>query len=202
MTSLTINGSRPSLHVQKNENDIYSPIGEDYEDGIGVVYVTNKRKVADDFQTLGYQYFERPSRQYSFTYGMTRGEDFDNNEKFDRIIFRHSMAASTIVFNMSYAQNRFFPNDELSVIAKAIRQNEYSLSWSSIEYGRQHLGITESDTIIMDILKRNNIPYHSSPVPNIGFTEEQIKHDWEWWAKFKSLELAQNTLPIIPIYRL
>lgn len=186
----------------KNENDIYYPVEEDYEDGIGVVYVTNKRNIADDFHTLGYQYFERPSRQYSFTYGIDRDIDFDDDSKFDRIIFRHDITASTVVFNMAYAQNRFFPNDELSVIAKAIRQNDYPLSWNSIEYGREHLGITESDIEIINILKRNNIQYHNSPEPKIGFSEEQVKKEWDWWVKFKSLELARNTLPAIPLFRI
>ena len=186
----------------KNENDTYSPVGEDYEDGIGVIYVTNKRNVADDFQTLGYQYFERPSRQYSFTYELAKGVDFDEDENFDRILFRHDIAASTVIFNMAYAQKRFFPNDAPAIIANTIKQNNYPLSLYSIEYCRQHLGITESDTEIMDVLKKNKIQYHSGNEPKIGFSEEQITKEWDWWIKFKSLELERNTLTPIPVFYL
>ena len=69
---------------------------------------------------IGYQYFYRPSKQSSFGFGLSRGEDFNESPYFDKVFFRHDIEASTIVFDMSYRQKRFIPQDSLSKLARKI----------------------------------------------------------------------------------
>lgn len=108
------------------KTDTYFPVGADYYDGYGVMYVTKETEnpnfdLFKKQEVIGYKYFARPTMQSSFGIPMEKGENFNDSPFFDKIFFRHDLDASKIVFDMAYKQSRYIPVDELSVLAKRIR---------------------------------------------------------------------------------
>lgn len=109
-----------------SKTDTYFPVGADYYEGYGVMYVTKDTETPnfDLFrkqEVIGYKYFARPTMQSSFGMAMEKGENFNDSPFFNKIFFRHNIEASKVVFDMSYKQSRYIPVDELSVLAKRIR---------------------------------------------------------------------------------
>ena len=54
---------------------------------------------------------------------MQKGEDFNESPYFERVLFRHNLDASKLVYEMSYKQRRFIPKDGLSRLARQIAES-------------------------------------------------------------------------------
>lgn len=190
-------------------NGQYIPVDKDFGDGVGVMYASfppmlfrlapPSRDFFNRLNVIGFQYFQRPSKQNSFFYKLGDGENFNDVKWFYKIKFRHDINASKIIFNMSYKQQRFYPDDTTSVIANAILSESYEISWKSVDFAKKHWGINMSDDEIEKVLLRNNIPWHKRNETNIMYDSEQIKNDWDEWNRFGRNDLIRRINPIIPV---
>ncbi len=188
------------------ETDEYYPVGRDYGDGYGVMYISKDlHKVAslDSFfernDVIGYQYFERPSKQSSFGYRMEKGEDFNSNRFFDKIFFRHDLEASSIVFEMSYRQERFIPRDTLSKLARIIlTSQEATLGALELCMRTFYSEMQDYDSLIKACdkkgvkIKKDNVPITQYPL-------DEIEAEWKSWNEYGRAEINSRILPIRPI---
>lgn len=187
------------------DTDTYFPVGSDYEEGYGVMYVSKSYEKGDIKEmffsknvVIGYQYFERPSKQSSFGYKMQAGEDFNESPYFKRVLFRHDLEASKIVFDMSYKQKRFIPKDSLSRLARQIvgckevtrRALERCLQMC---YWDKDMAYLESVCAAKELIIRED----NRPVA--WFTSEELAADWRKWDELGREDLKSRILPIIPI---
>lgn len=194
----------------QNVNGQYFPVDKDFGDGVGVMYVsipialafTNK-ELRNRFNVIGFQYFQRPSKQNAFFYKLEKGENFNDVNWFYKIKFRHDINASKIVYDMSYKQQRFLPDDPTSVIANTILNESYEISWKSVDFAKKHWGINMSDDEIEKVLSRNNIPWHKRNATNIMYDSEQIRKDLDEWIRFGRNDLLRrinsNQLFVAPL---
>lgn len=106
------------------ETDIYTPIGKEYGNGVGVLYVSKKY---DDrhpnITPLGYNFFPRPHKQMASTYSMKKGDNFNDEELFDKYFFYHDLHASQWIFEMSFRQRKYWPKDILADKANEIKRS-------------------------------------------------------------------------------
>lgn len=184
------------------DSDTYSPVGRDYEEGYGVMYITKEwvlKELPEEFfekyDVIGYQYFERPTKQSSFGIKMARDEDFNDSPYFDKKYFRHDLEASTMVFDMSYRQNRFIPRDPLSKLArkiiasKEITRKAYSQCWS-IFYSDKDPGFLDKACESKDwIIREDNRPIAE-------FAPKTLATDWNAWNSFGRNDLNSRILPV------
>lgn len=187
------------------ENDFYYPIETGYGQGFGVIYVSQSfllpmafAKLEKKMFPLGFQYFARPTKQFSWVYKMSQEENFDKDSNFSRILFRHDTKASKEVFEMSYQQKRFFPNDQLSMLAQQIRQKGYPLCEGAITLS-QTLGVKKSKQEIQEVLHKYGFPVTSSLNPVACFDQKQIETDVEQWLTYGKYALQRRIKPIIPV---
>ena len=182
--------------------DWYYPTKTGYDKGIGVFYITKPQgqdsAQFDKVSTLGFQYFERPTRQSSFVYKMDKGEDFDSNTQYLRLVFRHDTKASMLVYEMAYEQARFYPNDEWAALATQIKQNDYPISLGAIALSRKY-GVTIPDEEIIKILSRNSISVTNQNQPIAHLTYEQYLDDIRRWNEYGCPNISRKILPAIPI---
>lgn len=186
-------------------SDSYRPVGRDYEEGYGVMYISKDfgmENLPDEFfdrnGVIGYQYFDRPTRQSSFGYGMELGEDFNESPLFDKVFFRHDLEASTIVFDMSYRQNRFIPKDTLSKLARQIRESK-EVSRAAITMCRGAYYQYETPRFLEDVCVWNHWTIREDNAPIAEFGEDVIAADWREWMEFKKADIESRTCPIIPM---
>lgn len=185
--------------------DGYFPVGRDFEDGFGVMYISKDFGVdnlPEDFfdrnSVIGYQYFARPTKQSSFGYALGLGKDFNDSPYFDRVFFRHDLEASTMVYHMSYGQNRFIPRDELSILAREIDKSG-EVTRQAVEMCRKAYYHNESAHFLDDICKQKLWKIREDNTPIVGFREETLAADWKEWMAFGKADIEARTLPIIPI---
>lgn len=188
------------------ETDTYFPVGREY--GFGVMYISKDWKsgnLPDSFfaknGVIGYQYFERPTKQSSFGFAMTKEEDFNNCEYFDKVFFKHDIVASNIVFDMSYQQKRFIPRDSLSRLARTI-QNSEEVTISSIRLCHQLFYPNDEMGLLEDIVKKKGWTIRESDKPITEFSTEELDFEWTQWTGFGKADIESRTLPIIPIAEL
>lgn len=188
--------------------DTYYPVGRDYHEGYGVMYITKEWTVEDfpdEFYNknavIGYQYFDRPTKQSSFGYKMEPGEDFNASPYFDKVFFRHDLEASTIVFDMSYRQNRFIPKDSLSKLAKEIADSDeitrkaHFLCWMNY-YQKKEPGFLDK------VCEQKGLTIRENNIPIARFTQEQLEADWKDWNEYGREEIQSRILPIRPVVAL
>lgn len=187
------------------ETDTYYPVGRDYEDGFGVMYISkdfDSDILPDAFfdknGVIGYQYFERPTRQSSFGYAMSMNENFNENVYFDKIFFRHDIEASKIVFDMSYRQNRFIPKDNLSKLAKEIQESD-EVTKNAVRLCWEHYFPNRDMRLLEEVCARKRWKVRGDNSPIAVFTEEDFKRDWKQWVEFGKADIESRTLPIIPV---
>lgn len=184
------------------EGNRYLPTKTGYDKGVGVVYIYRPQmhnpNQFDKISTLGFQYFERPTRQSSFVYKMEKGEDFDSNPRYIRLVFRHDTKASEMIYEMAYEQERFYPNDEWAEIVSQIKRNDYPLSRGSIVLSRQY-GVNIPEEEIRQILTRNNISLTDQYQPLAHLTYEQYADDIRRWNEYGRPNINRRILPPIPV---
>lgn len=187
------------------DTDTYHPVGRDYEEGYGVMYITNfhaKGVFPEEFfeknGVIGYQYFERPTKQSSFGFRMKNGEDFNTSPYFDKIFFRHDLEASRIVYSMSYNQNRFIPRDALSKLAREIDQSREvtreALFSCWMNYYQDKL-----PEFLDRVCAAKAWTIREDNAPIVAFSEEQLQVDWKEWNEFGRADLKSRILPIVPV---
>lgn len=183
-------------------SDTYTPVGRDYEEGYGVMYITKDwvlKELPEEFfekyDVIGYQYFERPTKQSSFGIKMQKDEDFNKSPYFDKIFFRHDLEASTMVFDMSYRQNRFIPHDPLSKLArkiiksKEITRQAHFQCWSNF-YSDKEPGFLDK------ACESKDWKFKEDNKPIAEFAPETLAADWNAWNSFGRNDLNSRILPI------
>ena len=189
----------------ERETDCYYPVGRDYEEGYGVMYISKDfdsnnllNAFFDRNSVIGYQYFERPTKQSSFGYGLSKGEDFNESPYFDKVFFRHDLEASTMVYDMSYRQNRFIPRDTLSKLTRKIDDSK-EVTRAALTLCRQTY-YRDSDPLFLDrVCAQNGWRVREDDAPIAEFGEEVIAADWKEWMEFGKADIEARTLPIIPV---
>ena len=116
------------------KTDTYHPVGRDYEEGYGVMYISKPYEsggATDGFFSknvvIGYQYFERPTKQSSFGYKMQMGEDFNESGSFSgplRILSDHKTTAVGPVFRPMSARRNDFENTQIYWAFRAFSEYE------------------------------------------------------------------------------
>lgn len=185
-------------------NGTYIPYNPGKEKKIGVVYVENLSVGSmspSNVKALGFHYFERPTRQNAMVYQMKKGENFDLEPFFRRIVFRHDAAASKFVYKMAYNQLRYFPKDCWADIANQIRKSDYPLSKSAIDISR-HFGVTQTDDEIYDILRQYKMAYTDDIMPQVMPDKKLIDWECKVWNEYTYPHLQRSVLPTIPVYPL
>ncbi len=185
------------------ESDTYYPVGRDYEEGFGVMYISKDydafsipEEFFDKNGVIGYQYFTRPTKQSSFGYGMDFGEDFNESPYFDKVFFRHDLYSSQIVYEMSYRQKRFIPIDSLSILARRIllsdevTRDALIMCWSSY-----YNDIDPS--FLDDVCRKKGWKIREDSTPLVQFSEEELERSWNEWNVIGRADIESRTLPIV-----
>lgn len=189
------------------ENDVYRPVETGFGKGYGVLYIVKSNvdllqpEMQDRLRALGFQYFQRPTRQNTMVYAMEDGENFDANPAFNRIVFRHDTEASKLVYEYSMRQERYFPKDNLAGLAQSIREPEYIVSKGSIMLSRK-LGVTASVDEICSLLDRFGIGYTDSMKPIAQFSKEIVQQEQKEWNEYGRVYLQRHIMPVIPVFKL
>lgn len=188
------------------KTDTYYPVGREYGNGYGVVYVSkdvySEGKSNEFFEkngVIGYQYFDRPTKQSSFGFRMESGEDFNVSPYFHNIFFRHDIEASTIVFEMSYKQHRFIPRDTLSKLAREIMDSK-EVSRAAVELCRQvYFPDTGSSAFLDAVCMQNGVKIREDNSPIVQYPQEELDAEWKAWNEFGRADLESRILPIMPV---
>lgn len=188
------------------ETDTYYPVGRDYHDGYGVLYVSKSLdgKLPDEFYkrnvVIGYQYFARPTKQSSFGFKMAAGEDFNENAFFDKVFFRHDIEASRIVFYMSYQQSRFIPQDTLSRLARQIRESNV-VTRQALSHCREEF-YTDKDASFLDrVCAAKGWSIREDNILIAHYPKDELAAEWESWDKYGRKDIQERTLPLIAVSR-
>lgn len=186
-----------------NVTDTYYPVGRDYKDGYGVMYIANlSDNMLKDFYdkngVIGYQYFARPTKQSSFGFKMNPGEDFNEMPFFEKHFFRHEIEASKIVYEMSYKQNRFIPKDTLSKLAKCISDSS-EVTRDAVILCLQNFYRDKSSEFLDDVCRALGWIIRENNTPIARFSNEEIEADWNDWNKYGRADLNSRLLPIRPV---
>jgi len=105
---------------------------------------------------------------------------------------------STMVYNMSYRQNRFIPKDKLSFLAREIDKSG-EVTRDALTLCQQTYYQDESLQFLDDVCKQMNWTIREDNTPIAEFGEETIAADWKEWMEFGKADIEARTLPIIPI---
>lgn len=171
-------------------NNKYVPVGRDYGNGVGVMYVAIPKQndisypLMDRIRMVGFHYFNRPTSQNAIVLPMKEGENFNDNIAFKPILFRHDLDDSKLVFEMAYKQVRFFSEDFASKVAEQINCHSYVYAWSSVEQCREQFSLPYSDDEIKNILTKYGYKWHFDEIPRAGFNIEKMKTDMDDWNRY------------------
>ena len=187
------------------DTDTYHPVDRDYGDGYGVMYISKPYEngdAKDEFfaknVVIVYQYFERPTKQSSFGYKMLSGENFNESPYFERVFFRHDLAASQIVFDMSYKQKRFIPKDSLSRLARQIAESN-EVTRRALERCIQMCYWDKDMTYLENVCAAKEVTIREDNRPVAEFSQEELVKDREEWNKFGRADLGSRILPICAV---
>lgn len=185
--------------------DTYYPVGRDYEDGFGVMYISKDYDngiLPEEFfeknGVIGYQYFDRPTKQSSYGYGMSIDENFNESPYFDKVFFKHDIEASMIIFDMAYKQNRFIPKDTLSKLARKISTSN-EVTRSAVEMCRQNYFIDKTPSLLDDVCANKGWRIREDNAPIAKFEEAELTADWKNWIEFEKADIMSRTLQIMPV---
>lgn len=188
--------------------DTYHPVGRDYGDGYGVMYISKPYEngdAKDEFFAknivIGYQYFERPTKQSSFGYKMQSGENYNDSPYFERVFFRHDLVASQIVFDMSYKQRRFIPKDSLSRLARQIAESN-EVTRRAVERCSQMCYWDKNMKYLEEVCKEKGIVIREDNRPVAQFSREELESDWKAWNEYGRTDLQMRILPPIAVTEL
>lgn len=185
------------------ETDTYYPVGR--ESGFGVMYISkdySSSNLPESFfaknGTIGYQYFDRPSKQSSFGFVMAKDEDFNDCEYFDKIFFRHDINASKFVFDMSFQQRRFIPRDTLSKLARTI-QNSKEVTKPAINLCQKLFYPYVDIGFFEDIITKKGWTIREYDIPIVEYPTEELDREWKQWIEYGKSDIEARTLPVVPI---
>lgn len=114
----------------KDGTDKYTPVID--ERRYGVMYYWDNVRRHDAFQisengnnlsTIGMQAFPRSGKQCGFLYSMFRGQNFHDSPFVKYKLFRHEASISRQVFREAKKGAEYFPKDELSSLARRIKDS-------------------------------------------------------------------------------
>ena len=181
--------------------DTYHPVGREYEEGYGVMYISKPYEAGGATEgffsknvVIGYQYFERPSKQSSFGYKMQKGEDFNESPYFERVLFRHNLDASKLVYEMSYKQRRFIPKDGLSRLARQIAESN-EVTRRAVERCLQMCYWDKEISYLEEVCKSKGLVIRDDNRAVAQFGREELEADWKAWNKFGRADLQMRILP-------
>ena len=184
------------------DSDTYHPVGREYEEGYGVMYISKPYEAGsatDGFSSknvvVGYQYFERPTKQSSFGYKMQMGEDFNESPHFERVLFRHDLEASKIVFDMSYGQKRFIPRDGLSLLARRIYESK-EVTRNAMERCSQMCYREKDMAFLEEVCAGKGLVVREDNEPVARFDKVELEADWKAWNEYGRADLQMRILPI------
>lgn len=182
--------------------DTYCPVGRDYENGYGVMYISKDfENLHEDFydrlDPIGYQYFARPSKQSSFGFKMYPTENFNDLPFFEKIFFRHDIRASKIVYEMSYKQNRFIPQDTLSKLARQI-SNSKEVTRHALYLCYSDFYSDKSPTFLDEVCSTVGLIIRENNAQIAQFSQEELESDWNDWHTFGREEIKSRLLPLRP----
>ena len=187
------------------DSDTYHPVGRDYEEGYGVMYISKPYEKGDATEgfflknvVIGYQYFERPTKQSSFGYKMQIGEDFNESPYFERVLFRHDWEASKLVYEMSYKQRRFIPKDGLSMLAREIAESN-EVTRKALERCLQMCYWNKDMSYLEEVCKEKGLVVREDNRPVAQFGKEELESDWKPWNEYGRADLRMRVLPITPV---
>lgn len=187
------------------DTDTYHPVGRDYYEGYGVMYISNtlgdvnmRKAFFDKIDVIGYQYFDRPTRQSSFGYRLDKGQNFNDSPFFEKVLFRHDKEASEIVFNMAYRQNRFIPRDSLSMLARKVAESkEVSRAALNLCWGYYYQD--KAPHYLDYICRKQGLEIREISSPIVQFSLEELNHEWEVWNEYGREELKSKILRTRPV---
>lgn len=185
------------------ETDTYYPVGRDYGEGYGVMYISKgfeDGKVMEEFfdknGVIGYQFFARPTKQSSFGFRMEIGEDFNESPYFEKVFFRHDQAASNLVFEMSYRQNRFIPKDSLSQLSRRIAESKV-MTRAALSLCLSMYYPDREPAFLERVCAEYGWSVREDPI--VSFSPDELDDDWKRWNEFGREELQSRILPFFPI---
>ena len=184
--------------------DSYYPVGRDYREGYGVMYITKEAEhlLSEAFfeknEVIGYQYFERPSKQSSFGFRLDKGEDFNKLPYFDQVFFRHDLEASNIVYNMAYRQNRFVPKDELSKLARKIAESKEVTRFALFRCWEIYYQDKEP-SYLDEVCANKGWKIREDNQPIAMFDDAVLAADWKKWNEFGREDLKSRILPLMAV---
>lgn len=190
------------------ESDTYHPVGRDYEEGYGVMYISKPYEAGgatDGFFSknvvIGYQYFERPTKQSSFGYKMQMGEDFNESPYFERVFFRHDLEASKLVYDMSYRQRRFIPRDCLSRLTRQIAESN-EVTRRALERCLLMCYWDKDMSFLEEVCKDKGLIIREDNKSVAQFSKEELEMDWKTWNEYGRADLQARILPPVAVTRL
>ena len=181
--------------------DTYYPVGRDYAEGFGVMYIADLDMVdmnEEYFEkngVIGFQYFARPTKQSSFGYKMGKGEDFNASPYFKKVFFRHDLEASTIVYDMSYKQNRFIPRDTLSILARIIAESKEVTRWAHYRCWENFYSDREP-SFLDDVCAAKGLRIREDNELVAQFSNEELAADWKAWNEYGRADIESRILPV------
>ncbi len=112
------------------KRDVYIPVLD--KSRYGVFYYWNNVRDPQAFQTIkggnlsniGLQVFPRSGRQSGFLYSMLKGQNFHDCRFVSYRLFRHDPVISKEIVKKARKGSRYFPEDELSSLAKRIKKSK------------------------------------------------------------------------------
>ena len=183
------------------DSDTYHPVGRDYGNGYGVMYISKpyeKGDAKDEFLAknvvIGYQYFERPTKQSSFGYKMQEGENFNESPYFEKVFFKHNLEASKIVFDMAYKQKRFIPKDSLSRLARKIIESD-EVTMRALERCLQMCYWNKDITYLKKVCAAKGLSILEENRSVVQFSQEELLKNWKEWNEQGRADLKSRIFP-------
>ncbi len=102
------------------------------------------------------------------------------------------------MYEYSFRQRRLYPNDNLSEIAREIRNPEYNISNAALTRCKT-LGVNKSEGEIKQILHKHNIGLSGSDNTLAHIPKEVIDKEWKEWNEYGRENLQRHILPVPPL---
>lgn len=175
--------------VCKKENGKYVPMDSD-EYGVFYRYsMTPEQFLIENgdfipekkFSIIGLQPFKRPGEQKGFALKMEEGENLNYIKGIQKYFFRHDKMAAEIILNRMNKSKSLFPDDELELFAKKIKESRKL----SIEAFKLTLKNYPMENMNEEMLKKacieRNVKLTNYPV--VKFNNDIKKTFLNYWKK-------------------
>ena len=181
-------------------NGKYEPVKENFKDGYGVIYKLKSGLDLSDYldriHPVGFQFLKCPSRQHAWGCILQENENFNDLPYFERVEFRHNLQASQWIYEMSYRQRRYFPQDYIAQLADNLRSTE-TISRKALEECHSFYYKDKPITFLTDICQRKRV--YIEEIPSAHLDNNSEKKDWTEWCNFGRQELYSKKTIVYPI---